>query len=451
MKKWLSFLSRPWNRFVDSCLTESMREEPVVYYRSWLLITGACFLGSIALLMLLLYRLLMGKHADRLEWCIFVIICLYCAPLLVKWSKTYQIPGMILSTVLMFLMPLIGYLLDIYPAPFLVMLPIIPLVATFFVSATFGAISTLVQIIAIYLIYWKQAPAVLAEGSKLSSYAPIFPLFLSATYTIVFAFSVFFERSRLLATTLLYDTLDELQVANKAKDEFLARTSHELRTPLNAIIGYSEIIKEDAELEGQELIAEDAQTVLYSSQHLLRMIDDILDLSMIEQNQLTFHFKEVSLSPLLEQLQSIIQLTATRYKNELLCSFTYEQETLETDPERLCQLLLNLLDNAMKFTHEGKVWFRVFDEAKEITFEVEDTGKGIEQELQEHIFQLFQQEDMSTTRAYDGLGMGLYLVGQFTSRLGGVLHLESTLGKGTMIRLTLPRKQTPSSITAPTT
>ena len=137
-----------WDPFINSFIDDSLQQDPVKHYRSYLLISGSILLATISSILLILYWLIRGVAADALEYCILVIVGLYSAPLLVRWTKTYTIPGAVLSLLLMFGMPFIGYMLPIYPAPFLVMFPIVPLVATFFVNARFGALSTIVVSIA---------------------------------------------------------------------------------------------------------------------------------------------------------------------------------------------------------------------------------------------------------------------------------------------------------------
>ena len=431
-----------WDPFINSFIDDSLQQDPVKHYRSYLLISGSILLATISSILLILYWLIRGVAADALEYCILVIVGLYSAPLLVRWTKTYTIPGAVLSLLLMFGMPFIGYMLPIYPAPFLVMFPIVPLVATFFVNARFGALSTIVVSIGMYFIYSTHAKQVMAEGSILAPYAFVFVVFAVATYAIVFSFSVFYERSRYTATDLLYKTLDELRDANKTKDEFLARMSHELRTPLNAIIGYTELIKEEAEDNDAELILSDAKKVLLSGQHLLHMINDILDISKLDVGKLPIELGRISIPRLLEQLQAMSELTAQTNGNTLTCDFKYTTQRIVTDPQRLRQILLNILDNACKFTKQGTIKFIVREELIDtqpyFCFQVEDTGKGIPEELQEQVFELFLQGDSSTTREHGGLGLGLFLAKTFAQKLGGTLSLESTLGQGTTMTLYIP-------------
>ncbi|MFH1995172.1 MAG: ATP-binding protein, partial [Nitrospinota bacterium] len=194
---------------------------------------------------------------------------------------------------------------------------------------------------------------------------------------------------------------------------FLATMSHELRTPMNSIIGYTRLVLQNAKEELSEDMYRNLERVDISSAHLLKVINDILDLSKIEAGELVLEDAPFSLS---ETLKNAIRTIKGALKNKPL-QITYNLEEnvpdhLMGDPGRLMQVMLNLLDNAVKFTAEGSVTLNISLENRKkdlanIRFEVKDTGIGIPQDKAKAIFDPFTQADMSTTRRYGGTGLGL--------------------------------------------
>jgi PAS domain S-box-containing protein len=233
----------------------------------------------------------------------------------------------------------------------------------------------------------------------------------------------------------------ELVYANKVKDEFLANMSHELRTPLNSILGFSESL-----LEGVygELIKKQSRAVLIiqaSGEHLLEVINDILDISKIEAGKLEFFPEEVDVNQICHSsLSFIIQLANKKsVKVEYLLSESIT--TILADSMRLKQILVNLLNNAVKFTPEnGRVQLAVQTDAKEnlMRFSITDTGIGILAEDLPKLFKPFVQLDSSLSRAYEGSGLGLALVKKMVEMHGGSVDVQSQPGKGSCFSFVLP-------------
>ena len=230
----------------------------------------------------------------------------------------------------------------------------------------------------------------------------------------------------------------QLEAASEHKSAFLASMSHELRTPLNAIIGYSEMLHETAQDEGQEEFLPDLAKIRDAGRHLLGLINDILDLSKIEAGKMDLYLEEVDLAGLVEEVRSIVEPLAAANANrlEIVCPGTLG--TLYTDRTKLKQSLLNLLSNAGKFTHEGRIKLEVSPAAGEISFIVSDTGIGMTEEQQSRLFQAFSQADASTTRQYGGTGLGLAITKHFCEMLGGRIAVESTPEQGSTFTITLP-------------
>lgn len=222
--------------------------------------------------------------------------------------------------------------------------------------------------------------------------------------------------------------------ANRAKSEFLANMSHELRTPLNGILGYAQILKKANDLTDQQ--RNGLEIIHHSGEHLLTLINDVLDLSKIEARKMELHPHEFHLPAFLENL---VQMFKIRARQDL--TFVYEPVTplppfVLADEKRLRQVLLNLLGNAIKFTQQGCVTFRVStinDDLQQgltkLRFEVEDTGLGISAEQLDVIFLPFQQAG-DKRRQTEGTGLGLTITQQLVQMMGGEIQVKSQLGKG---------------------
>ena len=234
---------------------------------------------------------------------------------------------------------------------------------------------------------------------------------------------------------------DRALEANRAKSIFLAKISHELRTPLNAIIGYSEILLEAPEELTEAQRINDIQRIQSAGKHLLAIINDLLDLSRAEAEKLTLRISPIELGPLLEELTSATHHLAKRNGNQLITHIPPASQlgALTSDRTRLHQVLLNLLSNACKYTSNGQVTFSVLPSAHTVEFRVEDTGIGIPAEQLEHIFDAFAQVDNSTTRVYEGTGLGLPISKHLSRLLGAQIAVTSLPGHGSCFTLTLPR------------
>jgi CheY-like chemotaxis protein/two-component sensor histidine kinase len=227
-------------------------------------------------------------------------------------------------------------------------------------------------------------------------------------------------------------------MASEHKSAFLASMSHELRTPLNAIIGYSEMLYETAQDEGQDEFLPDLAKIRDAGRHLLGLINEILDLSKIEAGKMELYLEEVDLAGLVEEVRAIVEPLAVANANRLEIICPSALSTLRTDRTKLKQSLLNLLSNAGKFTHQGRIALEVRPAGNEISFIVSDTGIGMTEEQQSRLFQAFSQADLSTTRQYGGTGLGLAITKHFCEILGGNIAVESTPGQGSTFTITLP-------------
>jgi signal transduction histidine kinase len=235
---------------------------------------------------------------------------------------------------------------------------------------------------------------------------------------------------------------DEALSASRAKSDFLANMSHELRTPLNAIIGYSELLIEESE-DGETFDASnDLQRIKRSGEHLLSLINDVLDLSKIEAGKMELRCESFAPTDMIEEVLTTIEPLARKRNNTLKVSMSTDLAEIYADRVKLRQVLINLLSNACKFTESGSITLTVSREQDltpgQIKIAIRDTGIGISKEAQSALFEQFKQVDSSRSRKYEGSGLGLALSRQFCLMMGGDILLESEIGKGSTFTVVLP-------------
>ena len=233
--------------------------------------------------------------------------------------------------------------------------------------------------------------------------------------------------------------MDKAQTANQAKSDFLANMSHELRTPLNAIIGYSEMLIEEADDDGLETYSEDLSKINSSGEHLLTLINDILDLSKIEAGKMELHIEEFDLANLLKQIEATAKPLVDKNKNKFVIKCKIEKLKLKNDQTKMRQILFNMLSNAAKFTKEGTITLQIKPEKKDnLRFDVIDTGIGMNKEQIGKIFEEFTQAESSTSKDYGGTGLGLPISKKMTEMMGGKMEVKSKEGKGTTFSIIIP-------------
>ncbi len=230
--------------------------------------------------------------------------------------------------------------------------------------------------------------------------------------------------------------------ANRAKSEFLANMSHELRTPLNAIIGYSEMMLEDAEADGEQERVADLKKVQRSGRHLLELINGILDISKIEAGKIELNVDAISLERLITDVENTATPLMTANGNQLNIAIPDNLGNVECDDQKLRQVLLNLLSNAAKFTEQGTVDLSVErSDDGWIRCVVKDSGIGMNAEQVERLFEPFSQADGSITREYGGTGLGLAISRRFMEMMGGRITVDTELGAGSCFTVWLPDNQ----------
>jgi HAMP domain-containing protein/signal transduction histidine kinase/CheY-like chemotaxis protein len=257
----------------------------------------------------------------------------------------------------------------------------------------------------------------------------------------------------------LEEKAEQLQLTSKYKSEFLANMSHELRTPLNSLLILAQQLYENHEGNLSDKQIRYAKTIHSCGDDLIQLINDILDLSKIESGYISTDFIKVRFN----EITSFVETTFKHISESKNLRFNIEMDdslpaTLETDIQRLNQILKNLLSNAFKFTEKGEVKLRIYqanknwkqnnpslDKSKRVVaFEIRDTGIGISKDKQNIIFEAFQQAEGSTSRKYGGTGLGLSISRGLADLLGGSIELDSTPGKGSVFTLYLPIEYNPN-------
>lgn len=250
---------------------------------------------------------------------------------------------------------------------------------------------------------------------------------------------------------------DAAQDANRAKSAFLLTMTHELRTPLNHIIGYSEMLREEAEARHIDDFVSDLQRIDSAARHLLAMISDILDISRIEAGEIVLEYEPFSIASLVQSVVYAAQPLAERNHNtiEVICSD--QIGTMVADSARVRQVLVNILNNACKFTEHGHVVLEVSREHADdrppatalidgaaprwgqvIVFRIQDTGIGMTDEQMQQLFQPFMQADSSTTRRYGGTGLGLAISQRLCQLMHGSITAHSEPAQGSVFTVVLP-------------
>ena len=252
------------------------------------------------------------------------------------------------------------------------------------------------------------------------------------------------------AREALSDALMAAENANRAKTAFLNNMSHDIRTPMNAIVGFTRLADEN--IDNKEQVQDYLGKISVSSQHLLSLINNVLDMSRIESGKVNLEETDVHLPDMIQELRTIIQSNITSKKLQLLIDTqNVKHEDIITDKLRLNQVLLNILSNAIKFTPEGgTISFLVgekpsSDDIADFEFRIKDNGIGMSEEFQKTIFETFTREKTSTVSGIQGTGLGMAIAKNIVDMMGGTISVDSTEGKGSEFIVELPCKISSSS------
>jgi signal transduction histidine kinase/ActR/RegA family two-component response regulator len=343
-------------------------------------------------------------------------------------------------------------------SPFLMWLLVVPLLAFFYLGSSLLTravifTQTAVGLGAFYLAFLQE--------NSFPSHIPIHEMvgvgiisaFCATTY--VFFMASYYTRvvdsqSELLreidrhreTMLMLTEAKDEAERANGAKSDFLAKMSHELRTPLNAVLGYSEIMLEDAELDGRGEQIADLQKISAAGKHLLAMVNDILDISKIEAGRMDLHQEVVDLDKFIDEVEFTGRPLAAKNTNIFSVHRGESLGAVHVDATKLRQAVLNLLSNAAKFTNNGHITLSVdlvdVDGKPWLRIAVEDSGLGISQEQQANLFTNFSQASPAIAAKFGGTGLGLSLSQNLCRLMGGLITVDSELGRGSCFIVHVP-------------
>jgi signal transduction histidine kinase len=230
----------------------------------------------------------------------------------------------------------------------------------------------------------------------------------------------------------------EAEAANQAKSDFLAIMSHELRTPLTAVVGYTELLADEVVGPVNDTQRDHLARVRASSEHLLMLIEDILSFARIEAGREQVRIEEFGLAALLEQASVIVRPLAEKKGLAFRLDGHHSRAVMRSDPQKVRQIIINLLANAVKFTAAGNVTLEATVVDDRVTFCVSDTGPGIAREHLERVFDMFWQVDQRITRKAGGTGLGLSVARQLARLLGGDVSVRSTMGEGSVFTVDLP-------------
>jgi len=242
----------------------------------------------------------------------------------------------------------------------------------------------------------------------------------------------------------LLKAIKRAEEASRAKSEFLANMSHELRTPMNAIIGFTRIVMRRCKEVLPDRQYGNLEKILASANHLLALINDVLDLSKIEAGRMDLHPRDFDLEPLFDQCLLTVE-PMVKSKVQLIKDIQADTPRLHNDPEKLRQILINLLSNAAKFTEEGAITVSAHRHGPDVLIAVSDTGIGIPEQAQRLVFEEFRQVDSSSTRQYGGTGLGLSISRHLARLMGGDITLHSAFKKGSTFTVRVPLHFGPAS------
>ena len=260
------------------------------------------------------------------------------------------------------------------------------------------------------------------------------------------------EEEREIHSKQLMEALQAAQIANNSKTMFLSNMSHDIRTPMNAVLGFTTLLAKEAENPAK--VREYTKKITASGQHLLSLINDILDVSKIESGKMVLTFEAFSLNDVVSSTDTIIRPMARAKKQNFHVEVRgIKHENLMGDETRINQILINLLSNAVKYTPEGgNIWFRIIglkqrsSQYEHIRIEVEDDGYGMAEEYLKTIFDAFTRAENSTTNKVQGTGLGMAITKNIVELMGGTIDVSSEMGKGSLFRVELecriPEEQT---------
>ena len=431
---------------IDALIPPVLHAEPETQLRSRVLVASSFGVPPPALAAPLV-RLAPARPARAIASPSAIVAVTPTLPAVQRWSRSYRIAGGIFVAACFLALPVFHLLLGVFPAPALLLFPLVPLLQTFFVGALSGlAIAVAMTLIIVALRLELPPPGAAELGALLWTFAAI----AAAMCLMVALIAMAYERARVrsharlqAANVAFEEAHARAEAENRSKTEFLRHVSHELRTPLNAILGYGELVQEELADAGDVRHADDIAKISDASKQLLALINDLLDISRIEAGVVDLEFGAVEPLQLIERVRDTILPLVAANHNTLTIDVPPDLPPLITDEQRLRQVLLNLLSNACKFTSNGHILVAAQAADDALVLRVRDSGVGMTPEQRARLFQPFAQVHDSLVLRRQGTGLGLALSRRLIEQLGGTIEVYSEFGSGTEFIVRLPLRRGP--------
>ncbi len=410
------------------------------------------------------YLYLVDDQQSWQKWVIIGAICLFWVmPWVLRWTGNLRLSALLSFQMLTFASLFGAYYYGGVASPFLPWLIVALLLGFFYLSEHAAAVIAVFTVnlagFAVAIMLWGLTSRLPISSLTPLSYVSIMSATIYMAWMANYYASIVSSRSetereaeRHRNTALrLRETKELAERASTSKSIFLAKMSHELRTPLNAVIGYSEILLEDAELEGkEEQTVADLKRINAAGRHLLSLVDDVLDLSKIETSTIELDPSKFDLRAFVDDVISYAQPLIDSNRNRLEVEVGSKLGSVINDATKMRQVALNLLSNAAKFTVDGVITLAVRRDSKVggdwIEISVRDTGIGLSEADQSKLFQNFAQVTASTSSKYGGTGLGLALSQKLCGMMGGAISVRSEPGKGALFTARVPAEVTGAQV-----
>lgn len=376
------------------------------------------------------------------------VLALGLLPYLQYKTGSYRVPAGLITAFLLVTLPTYIILLGVFPAPALLVYPVVPVIAAFFLGPVVGLLSAVALAGATLVLGWllpNPDPELLATLSRTFIVVGALATLMSAHLAWVYEGARKQAEAELRAlNAALEDARQVADAANRSKTEFLRHVSHELRTPLNSILGHGELLREELAESGQDSLVADVTRISDAGQHLLALINELLDISRIEAGAVDLRITAVDLHELVTGVADTMRPLASAQHSELKLAVAGPLPPVASDARRLRQVLLNLVSNACKFTERGEITVGAavvessVGSVTEVHLWVRDTGIGMTAEQLTKIFEPFVQVDSSPERREQGSGLGLSITRRLVELLGGRIAVTSEYGRGTEFGVWLP-------------